>query len=163
MNEAGDTNQRLADDKNVARYVGGSHVTLNPLSGEFEVDASAFDRTKKDHDGLSFVERLVLSTDQQRDEIEIRRVLAARRSIGKTARFAELNVGQAVEALSVFDNDFYFCEDPLSAKDGIPANPAHALLKGLPFVGEAVGSLRSEWAGELLSGIVTSTFPAVAP
>ncbi len=163
MNEASGAHQRLADDKNVVRYVGGSHVTLSPLTGEFEVDASAFDRTAKDHDGLSFTERLVLSIDPHRDEDEIRRVLAARRSLGKTARFVEVNVEQAVKALSVFDNDFYFCEDPLPATTGIPANPAHVLLKGLPFAGEAIGSLSSEWAGELLSGIVTRTFPAVAP
>ena len=159
MSEARE-NERLTNDKNVVRYVGGSHVVINPVSGEFEIDASAFDRTTKDHDGLSFIERLVLSTDPQRDEVEIRRVLSARRSFGKSARFAELNVGQAIEALRVFDSDFYFCEDPLPASNGIPANPAHALLKGLPFVGEAVGSLRSEWAGELLSGTVTRTFPA---
>ena len=159
----GRESERLANDRNVVRYVGGSHAVLNSVSGEYEIDASAFDRTAKDHDGLSFIQRLVLSTDPQRDEDEIRRVVGAWRSLGKTARFAELNVGHAVEALRVFDQDFYFCEDPLPEFDGKPANSAHVLLIGLPFKGEAIGSLRSEWAGELLSGVVLTTFSAIMP
>jgi hypothetical protein len=163
MTEATGESQRLRDDKNVVRYVGGSHVAPIPDSDEFEIDGSAFDRTAKDVDGLSFIERLVLSTNQKLDEDEIRSVLGARRLFGKTARFAELNVGQALEALYVFDQDFYFCEDPLPENGDIPAIPAHALLKGLPFKEEAIGSLTSEWAGELLSGAVLRTFPAIKP
>jgi hypothetical protein len=161
MTEYGGAAPKLSDDKNVVRYVGGSHCSFDEAAKEIAVYPSAFDRNIKDSDGLSFIERLILSKNPKKDESEIRRVLASRRALGKTAHFAELNVGQALEVLSVFDTDFFFYEDPLSAEGEMLANPAHVLLNGLPFKGEPIGSLTSEWAGELLCGAVSRLFPAV--
>jgi hypothetical protein len=154
---------KLNGDKNVVRYVGGSFVYVEADSDMFEVGAGAFERTTKDEDGLSFIERLILAKSSKADEDEIRRVLASRRSFGKTAQFAELNVEKALHALSYFDSEFYFCEDPLPTEGEKLANPAHALLIGLPFKGEPAGSMTSEFAGELLSGTVERLFPAIKP
>jgi hypothetical protein len=154
---------KLGVDRDVVRYVGGSFISLGPSEGEFEIGAGAFERSAKDEDGLSFVERFVLAKQSNADEDEIRHVLGSRRSFGKTAQFAELNVGKALDALSYLDNDFYFCEDPLPKDGASLANPAHALLIGLPFKGEPAGSMTSELAGELLSGTVERIFPARKP
>jgi hypothetical protein len=163
MSSAGGKKEKLSADKNVVRYVGGGSISLGPSEGEFEIGAGAFERSTKDEDGLSFIERLILAKQSKADEDEICRVLASRRSFGKTAQFAELNAGKALEALSYFDSDFYFCEDPLSEDGEKLANPAHTLLIGLPFKGEPAGSMTSELAGELLSGTVERLFPAMLP
>lgn len=161
MSSSGGEKAKLGVSKNVVRYVGGSFVSLGPDEHEFEVGAGAFERSTKDEDGLSFVERFVFAKQSNADEDEIRRVLESWRSFGKTAQFAELNVGKVLEALSYFDSDFYFCEDPLPEEGDKLANSAHALLIGLPFKGEPAGSMTSELAGELLSGTVERLFPAV--
>ena len=163
MSSVAGEEEKLSADNNVVRYVGGGSISLGPNEGEFEIGAGAFERSTKDEDGLSFIERFVLAKQSNSDEDEIRRVLGSRRSFGKTAQFAELNVGKALEALSYFDNDFYFCEDPLPEDGEMLANPAHALLIGLPFKGEPAGSMTSELAGELLSGTVERIFPAMQP
>ncbi|MEK6637380.1 MAG: hypothetical protein AABY88_04775 [Pseudomonadota bacterium] len=163
MSFVGGKKKKLGADRNVVRYVGGASISLGPSAGEFEIGAGAFERSTKDEDGLSFIERFVLAKQSKADEDEIRRILASRRSFGKTAQFAELNVGRALEALSYFDNDFYFCEDPLPEDGERLANPAHVLLIGLPFKGELAGSMTSELAGELLSGAVERLFPAMHP
>jgi hypothetical protein len=163
MSSVGGKKEKLGTDRNVVRYVGGSFVSLGSGENEFEVSAGAFERSTDHEDGLSFIERFILAKQSTADEEEIRRVLGSRRSFGKTAQFAELNVGKALEALSYFDNDFYFCEDPLPEDGEMLANPAHALLIGLPFKGEPAGSMTSELAGELLSGTVERIFPAMQP
>ena len=150
---------KLAAKANVVRYVGGSqydHAT-GVLNGE------AFVRPQKDLDGMSFTQRLIFSTKSEDDKVEIRRVFASRMNVGKTAIFDELNVGRALAALTQFDDDFHFLADPLPAEGSKLANPAHALLIGLPFAGEAVGSLKSELAGDLLQKTVHDKFPAVLP
>lgn len=147
---------RLAREKNVARYVGGSHVDTN--TGQ--VNGSAFDRGPKDIDGLSFTQLGVLAVDPVNDAIQIRRVVGSRLALGKSACFAELNVGTSLAALSDFDVAFAFVENPLPAEGSALANPAHALLLGLPFKGEDIASLRSELAGDLLALKIIRTFPA---
>ena len=150
---------RRADAAKVVRYVGGSNY--DHTTGE--VNGSAFDRTPKDADGLSVTQRLVLSTESDKDKSEIRQVFASRMTMGKTAIFTELNVGRALAVLKQFDEDFHFLASPLISSGEKMANPAHALLIGLPFVGEAVGSLKSELAGDLLRSVVHDKFPAVVP
>jgi hypothetical protein len=150
---------KLPASRNVVRYVGGKHIgdSTGALNG------SAFDRTPKDRDGLSFTQRLILFKSAKKDEAEIRRIVGSRLHMGKMAVFAELNVGAALGALKAFEADFYFREDALAAEGNMLANPAHALLIGLPFVGETVGSLRSEHAGDILRQTVRDTFPAFLP
>ncbi len=146
----------LAGDEQVVRYVGGSHYSEDTD----EVDGSAFDRKPKDDDGLSFTRRFFLSGDEIDDQNKIREIFASRIKIGSTAQFAQLKVLDVLCVLAEFDEVFEFVEDQLDAEGEGLANPAHALLLGLPFAGESVGSLKSEVAGDLLSQCVTYCFPA---
>ena len=148
--------KRLPETANVVRYVGGSNY--NDSTGV--LNGIAFERPPKDINGLSVTQRLVLARNSEKDKTEIRKVFASRMTPGKTAVFAELNVGKALNVLKRFDEEFYFLSDPLPPCDQKLANPAHALLKGLPFVGEEVGSLKSERAGDLLRSVVHDIFSA---
>lgn len=146
----------LAEDEQVVRYVGGSHYSEDT----HEVDGSAFDRKPKDDDGLSFTRRFLLSDDEGDDENKIREIFDSRMKVGSTAQFAQLKVADALSALTEFEEVFEFVEDKLDAEGDALANPAHALLLGLPFAGESIGSLKSEVAGDLLSQCVNYCFPA---
>jgi hypothetical protein len=149
---------KLAKTKSVVRYVGGAHLDPNTRM----IGGSAFDRGPKDTDGLSFTQCGILAKQQAKDDNEIRRIIGSRIALGKTACFAELNVGEAIDALSNFERAFWFQLDPVP-KDGEQLeNPAQTLLIGLPFKGEAVGSLNSELAGDLLRRCIRRTFPAIA-
>lgn len=150
---------RVDRHENVTRYAGGSHY--DATTGE--VNGSAFDREAKDADGLSVNRVGVLSRDKDEDRASTRRVLATRRTLGRTAIFVELNVGAALEALAEFEEDIFMCHDALEKEGDKAANPAHALVIGLPFKGEAVGSLKSELAGDRLRGVVCDTFPVIVP
>ncbi|MEO5598048.1 MAG: hypothetical protein ABIQ66_05455 [Novosphingobium sp.] len=150
--------KRLLAVKNVVRYVGGAHIDTN--TGK--VNGSAFDRTLKDIDGLSFTQSGIFAGKQTKDDAQIRLVVGSRLKLGTTACFAQINVGEAQCGLTQeFDSEFFFQEDKLDAEGKWLANPAHALLMGLPFMGESVGSLRSELAGDFLRRKIIRTFPAV--
>ncbi|MEQ1551197.1 hypothetical protein [Sphingorhabdus sp.] len=153
---AGGTGAKLPRKQNVVRYVGGLHYDRE----KDQVAGSAFDRTTKDNDGLSFTQRRILDADSEADKDSIRKVFASRMSLGRTACFAELNVGKALDALDEFEQDFSFVENPIPAEGDKLANPAHVLLIGLPFKGEVVGTLRSELAGDRLCRAIIGKFPA---
>lgn len=159
MTAGPDAARRLDRDGLVVRYVGGFHV--DPRTGQ--INGSAFERTAKDVDGLSFNRRGVFAPDVEGDRAAIRRVMASRLKLGATATFAEINVGSALDALTEFEQDVFFVEHPLPAEDGKVANPAHALMIGFPFAGEQVGSLKSEVAGDRLRLCICDQFSAVLP
>jgi hypothetical protein len=142
---------------NLARYVGGAH--FDPGTGE--INGSAFERTAKDTDGLSVTRCRFFAADVPTDDEAIRHVVGSRLKLGKTAVFAEVNTGQVLDVLGVFEQDVSIVQDPLLAKHAVLANPAHALIMGLPFKGESVGSLKSEIAGDKLKQIIIRKFPAV--
>jgi hypothetical protein len=147
----------LARDVDAARYVGGAH--FDPDTGA--VNASAFDRQPKDTDGLSFTRTGFWSAnDSDADDAQIRKIVGSRMAFGKSACFVEMNVGSAVDALSIDGEEFWFREDSLEAEGTMLANPAHALLIGLPYKGEIIGSLRSEVAGDRLCRVIKRRFPA---
>jgi hypothetical protein len=150
---------RVSREENVARHVGGAH--FDDTTGQ--VNGGAFDRSPKDTDGLSVMRRGVLAIDPPDDEIAIRRVMSSVRKLGATSQFVELNVGRMLDALEEFEQEVFVCEDPIPAEGDALANPAHALVVGLPFAGEAIGSLRSELVGDRLRSLVCHTFPAVLP
>lgn len=153
------TGDSLVHSEDVTRLVGGSKIC--PKTGK--IDFSAFDRTAKDTTGLSFNRTGVFSPDQDADDAEISRIMRSRLSVGKTAVHAVTNVGTALKALASFGTLFDFVENPLDAEVDKPANPAHVLMKGLPFVGEAIGSLNSDVAGALLCRTISRTFLAWPP
>ncbi|MBV8686165.1 MAG: hypothetical protein JOZ90_16450 [Alphaproteobacteria bacterium] len=142
----------------MTRYVGGSH--FDPDTGE--VNGSAFERTPKDTDGVSVTRCRFFSAEVEKDHAEIRRIVGSRLKLGKTAVFVELNTGAILDALASFEEDVAVVEDPLPRDGEALPNPAHALIIGFPFKGEAVGSLRSEEAGDALRKIIRRKFPAVA-
>jgi hypothetical protein len=125
------------------------------------LNGSAFDRAPKDTDGLSVNRRHILAQDPLEDEAEIGKVVGSHLKMGATSQFAELNVGLMLDALDDFEQEIFVCEDPLPAVGAALENPAHALVVGLPFAGEVVGSLQSELAGDRLRKIVCHIFPAV--
>ena len=141
----------------LARYVGGAH--FDPGTGE--INGSAFERTAKDTDGVSVTRCRLFAADVSKDEAAIRRVVGSRLNLGKTAVFAEVNTGKVLDVLAVFEQDISVVQDPLLAEKGALPNPAHALIVGFPFKGEAVGSLKSEVAGDKLKQIIIRKFPAV--
>lgn len=148
----------LKHEETVVRYVGGAHV-----DGETgQINGSAFDRAPKDVDGLSFTRRSIFAADLDADRTAIRRAVGSRLRLGRTAVFAELRVGDALEALHRFESSIVFVEDPLAPDGDKLANPAHALLIGYPFKDESVGSLKSEVAGDQLRLQILDRFAAVA-
>lgn len=150
---------RVGVAEDATRYVGGAH--FDPTTRQ--VNASAFDRAPKDTDGLSINRVGVFSGDRDEDRIALRAVMGSRMKLGRTAIFAQFNAGAALAALAEFEEGIFLCHDPLLAERGWLANPAHALIVGLPFKGEAVGSLKAELAGDRLRAVVHDFFPAVAP
>ena len=145
---------KLADTENAARYVGGSKFDAKTA----RLLVTAFDRERKDADGLSFNRTGILSSVQADDDNQIRAIIASRIIVGKNAVFAEMNVGDVSRQLEHFGGEFQFEADPLEPEGTKMANPVHALLIGLPFVGETIDSLKSEVANDLLTQVVRRIF-----
>ena len=145
----------IKNDQNFLRHVGGSHVQGDAING------SAFERARNYVDGVSISLRRVFSNNTQTDVAKIREVVGARRKLGKTSVFAELNVGEALSVLHEFEEAIEIVSKPLPADDSGPEDPSHALILGLPFQGETAGSLKSELAGDLLARRVICKYPAV--
>ena len=145
----------VSADADFVRHVGGSHIQGDVVNG------SAFERTSKDKDGLSISLRRVFSECTETDLAKIREVVGARRKLGKTSVFAELNVGSALSVLQEFSDNIDCVASPLARDGDAPADPSHALITGLPFQGESAGSLKSELAGDLLARRILRTYPAV--
>jgi hypothetical protein len=147
----------VAQEEDLTRYCGGAHFDAD--TGE--VNGSAFDRNPKDIDGVSVTRCRFFSDVIEDDQNEIRRVVGSRLKFGKTAIFVELNTGDLLDALAEFEQEISVIQDPLPAQAGALPNPAHALIIGFPFRGEAIGSLKSELAGDRLRRIILRRFPAI--
>ncbi len=65
-----------------------------------------------------------------------------------------------MQTLHAFEPSITFVEDPLGPEENALSNPAHALLVGYPFKDEAVGSLKSEVAGDQLRLQIRDRFAA---
>lgn len=152
--------RRVPAEENILRYV--SLTGYDPDTGV--VNGNAFERKPKDKNGLSVIRRGVFSSESDSDVAAIRFVSGKWLTIKKSGRFAELNVGGFYGAISQLErdvSDVAVVEDPLAPEDDKPANPAHALIIGLPFKGEAVGSLTSELVGDLIRKAVLRLHEAV--
>lgn len=144
--------------ENILRYVSATAYDASTNM----VNASAFERKPKDLDGLSVLRKGIFSKNSDADLRELCTVFSKWWTIRKSGRFAELNVGELLAALKIFERDVSVVADPLSEEGDKPANPAHALVLGLPFEGEAVGSLTSELAGDLIRKLVRKLHEPVA-
>lgn len=131
---------RLHDLHHVVSYVSGSR------HHEGLVDGSVFMRRTADTDGLSvnWLECFPSPRANQISEICAR----SRISVRATGRFAEINVGEAIEAVSSVAPNCSAVHDPLAQEGEFREDPSHALFIGLP---EASESERALLAGDLIS------------
>lgn len=129
------------------------------------VGSSAFDRPEKDTDGLSVCRRGVLAEDAPEDLRRIQRVLGAWRTLKASHRLAQLSVSDILAVGEETKRALSVIEDPLEAEPPKPANPAHALIHGLPFAGAEEGTLDSVTAADLLARKVDAknVYPAIEP
>lgn len=149
-------NNILSDSEVVVRYVGGAHID----SKTNEINGSAFERSPKDKDGVSFNRRNIFCYCEKCDRENIISIMKTRMTLGKKSRFAEIVVGDVLAKMAQEDGiSIAFYEDFLDEEPGIPSNPAHAILKGLPFTGEKIGSLSSELAGDFLRQCIVHEYP----
>ncbi|WP_198355702.1 hypothetical protein [Sphingomonas sp. MA1305] len=129
---------RVGADQEVVRYARPSDFDEGVLSG------SAFDRNAKDYDGVSVCRLGVFSANLDEDLDSIRAVLGAWRSLKKNGRLAQISV-QDIEAVgSEVRQVLVVVEDEIASAEDKPANPAHALIEGLPFIGGAAADLASD-------------------
>lgn len=150
-------NKNLSDDEVIVRYVGGAHI--DPKTKK--INGSAFERSAKDTDGVSFNRRRIFCYGEICDRKKIINIMKTRMKLGKTSCFAEVLVKDALEKLSTVEGiSIIFLEDPLDGDNTKPCNPAHAIMEGFPFVGETIGSLSSELAGDLLRKCIIQEYPA---
>ena len=143
----------LPDSDNVVRYVGGSKIRKNN-----RIDGSAFCR-RRDEDGpsvnwLEFFSGL----DKQQQIAEVRRLIHLR-SLGATAVFAELNVGDVKQRLRDELPDVYVVNKPEPADDDFPEpDPSHCEIMGLP---PAEAEDLALIIGDMIAQRVKAIYPAV--
>lgn len=102
------TGNFIPDGDSVVRLCGGSHLdpdTGSPGPGAFML------REGEDYLSVNWLEYFK-GYDHQDALLEIRRVLATKRTIGKTARLALLNVG-GVKQTIVMDPPLTFTHEPI--------------------------------------------------
>jgi hypothetical protein len=115
------------------------------------VGSSAFDRPEKDHDGLSVVRRYVFAADDATDLRIIREILSAWRTVKPSQKLVQLGVSDILQAGVEAKRALSVIEDPIAAAPPKPANEAHALICGLPFLGSDQGTLDAVTASDLLA------------
>ena len=143
----------LPDSDNVVRYVGGSKIGEN-----HRIDGAAFCR-RHDEDGpsvnwLEFFSGL----DKQQQIAEVRRLIHLR-ILGRTAAFAELNVGDVKQRLRDELPDVYVIHKPEPADHNFPASdPSHCEIMGLP---PAEAEDLALTIGDMIAQRVKAIYPAV--
>lgn len=143
----------LPDGDNVVRYVGGSKIREDN-----RIDGTAFCR-RHDEGGLSVNWLEFFSgLDKTQQVAEVRRLIHLR-TLGATAVFAELNVGEVKQQLQDLLPGVYVISRPQPADDDFPEpDPSHCEIMGLPPA-EAEGLALT--IGDMIAKRVTATYPAV--
>lgn len=111
------TGGAIPDEHHVVRLVGGSKIDRGRVYPE------AF----RDNCGAVSVNWLECADDTKEQQLARVRSLI-RRQIGKTAQFAELNVG----IIRSIANGLDVRKDPLPAEGDYPASPCHAEIVNFP-------------------------------
>ncbi len=147
------TTTYLTDNDNVVRYVGGSKIRENN-----RIDGSAFCRRLGEGGAsvnwLEFFYRL----DKQQQIAEVRRLIHLR-SLGTTAVFAELNVGDVKQRLQDELPDVYVINKPQPADADFPElDPSHCEIMGLP---PAEAESMALTIGDMIAKRVNAIYPAV--
>jgi hypothetical protein len=122
------TGDTVRDADNIARLCGGSHIREDGT-----VSASAFKlRHGETFLSVNWLEYLRLP-DRAAEIVEVRRVLMSKRTMGRTAKIAVLNVGEASRAITDHDKDLpqiAVLHMP-ETEAGKPQDPSHAGIYGL--------------------------------
>lgn len=129
------------------------------------VQSTAFDRPEKDRDGLSVSRRGVFSAEDETDLRTLRQVIGAWRQVKASQRLAQISVADILDAGREADRVLSVIEAWVEADYPKPANPAHAIICGLPFMGADEGSLGSVAAADILARKIgpNDVFAAVEP
>lgn len=114
--------QDVNSEEHVVRYASPRHVDNEAVNG------SAFLLRPHDDGALSINRPIIFHQDTSEALVEIRKL--ARIELKKSGRFAELNVGKIKAA--IIPRSLNVIEDPLAQTDQYPADPSHAVIKGLP-------------------------------
>lgn len=119
----------VPDAHHIVRLCGGSHIREDGT-----IAATAFKpRPGEPYISVNWLEFLALP-DRAAEIIEVGRVLAAKRTVGATARLAVLNVGlsrEAVRAKSHNNVVLSVLHEP-EAEPGRPQDASHSGLYGVP-------------------------------
>lgn len=136
----------VPDGHHVSRLCGGSHVREDGT-----IAATAFKpRSGEAYLSVNWLEHLELP-DRQSQIKEVLRVLGTKRKVGNSARLAVLNVGSARDAVSRYSYDHLelsFRHEP-EADPGIPQDPSHSGIHGVPEDDNLVAELLARAVSEL--------------
>lgn len=147
----------LAVEAHVVRYARPEDYDSGMLH------SSAFNRPAKDADGLSVTQLGVLEPKDHDADMRVIRAIMISRGIplGEDTCFAELAVSDIIEAGREAMTTFSVLHSPSKAKlgEGKLANPAHAIINGLPLEGLSIGSLTSQLVSDLLLTKVRREIP----
>lgn len=111
---------------------------------------------RPDEIGLSVNWLEALGSDKVGQLSEVRRL--CRLTLRPNGRFAEMNVGTVVSAVSQELDTLRILHDPLDAEEGLHADPSHAEITGLP----PGHSDQAMLVGDLIAECVTAMHAAVA-
>lgn len=136
---------RVSPEEHVVRYAKPTSVEGDGVNG------TAFERRLTDITGVSVTRLGMFDPDRVRDLVEVRRVMATAMRMKRNRRLAEIGVGDIEAVGREVGQLLQVMENTSPADLPVLANPAHAVINGLPFVGAPVASLQSELAGDLLA------------
>ena len=143
----------LPKDDHVVRYIKPSMILEDgtPDGSDFRLRTS-----KPDEVGLSVNWLEAFEPPKTYQLSEVRRLF--RLSVRPNGRFAELNVGTTLRAISEELATLRMLHDPLEAADGFDADPSHAEIVGLPPSDSDEAAL----VGDLIAECVVDMHPAIA-
>ena len=125
------------------------YVKPSKIFDDGTIDGSIFREGASDDDGVS-----VNWLGYFAAESESERLCAVARKIQQetshNGRFAEMNVGEAIECLAVRGCSASVWHDPQNAKNGHGPDPSHSLIRGLP----APGSEENKRAADAIADCV---------
>lgn len=142
----------LPTDDHVVRYIKPSMILEDgtPDGSDFRLRPSRLDEA-----GLSVNWLEAFEPPKTHQLSEVRRLF--RLSLRPNGRFAELDVGTTLHAVSEELSTLRILHDPLDPADGFDADPSHAEIVGLPPSDSDEAAL----VGDLIAESVVGMHPAV--
>lgn len=143
----------LATDDHVVRYIKPSMILEDGTPDGSDFRLRTF---RPDELGLSVNWLEAFEPPKTHQLSEVRRLF--RLSVRPNGRFAELDVGTTLRAVSKELATLRVLHDPLDAVDGFDADPSHAEIVGLPPGDSDEAAL----VGDLIAECVVDMHPAIA-